>query len=165
MFCLFLAANALFIAIGFANDTTELIRRLGQVAVINLVPTFLGAHMNHVANACGFYYERYVRLHTWLAGVVIVLYTVLAVKQTDYDGPSHYVTGILASSSFSIIIHRGYAIVGWMERILKGCAYHLHTIMITEGPLTLPAVLVFIVLMVNTLLFCRPRLGAFRAPP
>ncbi|KAI1358855.1 hypothetical protein F5Y08DRAFT_350380 [Xylaria arbuscula] len=108
MFCLFLVANVLSIAIGFPGDTSELIRRLGHVAVINLVPTFLGAHMNHVANACGFHYhyERYARLHTWLAGVVIVevvLHTVLAVKQTDYDGPSHYLTGILASSSIGAI--------------------------------------------------------------
>ncbi len=100
MFCLFLAANILSIVIGSANDATELIRRLGQVAVINLVPTFLGAHMNHVANACGFHYERYARLHTWLAAVVIVevvLHTVLAVKQTDYDGPAHHITEILVS--------------------------------------------------------------------
>ncbi|KAI3331122.1 hypothetical protein F4824DRAFT_514652 [Ustulina deusta] len=106
MFCLFLAANILSIVIGSANDATELIRRLGQVAVINLVPTFLGAHMNHVANACGFHYERYARLHTWLAAVVIVevvLHTVLAVKQTDYDGPAHHITEILALLSIGAI--------------------------------------------------------------
>ncbi|KAI0190540.1 hypothetical protein F4808DRAFT_465644 [Astrocystis sublimbata] len=46
--------------------------------------------MNLIANACGIYCERYARLHTWLGIVVVikvVLHTILAVKQTDFDGP------------------------------------------------------------------------------
>ncbi|KAI1357150.1 hypothetical protein F5Y08DRAFT_275090 [Xylaria arbuscula] len=131
MFCLFLVANVLSIAIEFPDDTTELIRRLGHVAVINLVPTFLGAHMNHVANACGFHYERYARLHTWLAGVVIVevvLHTVLAVKQTDYDGPSYYVTGILASSSIGAIAVFSVPVI---RRRMFELFTHTHTLLVT----------------------------------
>ncbi|KAI0525815.1 hypothetical protein F5B22DRAFT_254985 [Xylaria bambusicola] len=133
MFCLFLAVNILSIVIGSANDTTELIRRLGQVAIINLVPTFLGAHMNHVANACGFHYERYARLHTWLAAVVIVevvLHTVLAVKQTGYDGPSHHVTGILASSSIGAIAVFSVPVI--RRRMFELFTY-IHTLLVTAA--------------------------------
>ncbi|KAI1288753.1 hypothetical protein F5Y03DRAFT_389042 [Xylaria venustula] len=133
MFCLFLAANTLSIVIGSANDTTELIRRLGQVAIINLVPTFLGAHMNHAANAYGFHYERYARLHTWLAGVGIVevvSHTVLAVKQTGYDGPAHHITGILASSSIGAIAVFSVPVI--RRRMFELFTY-IHTLLVTAA--------------------------------
>ncbi|KAI0191344.1 hypothetical protein F4808DRAFT_443927 [Astrocystis sublimbata] len=131
LLCLFLIANALAIAVGSSNSTPEVIRRLGQVAVINLIPILLGAQMNHIANVCGVHYERYSRAHHWLAVVFTaeaILHTVLAVRQDGYKGPARHVPGVLASSSIGAL---AISSLPFIRHRMFELFTNIHTILVT----------------------------------
>ncbi|KAI3341951.1 hypothetical protein F4824DRAFT_269740 [Ustulina deusta] len=133
VFCLLIIANALSIAVGPADNTSTVVQSLGQVAVINLIPVSLGAHMNHVANACGVPYERYSRFHSWLGAIVVAeaaLHSVLAAEQHGYGGPAHYVTGILATSSIGAIAVMS---LPWFRRRMFELFTNLHTLLVTAA--------------------------------
>jgi hypothetical protein len=65
---LFLAANVYALKAG-VNDTSSFIRRSGLLAVINMVPLFLGGQMNLIASHCGIGLRGYTRMHRWLGRV------------------------------------------------------------------------------------------------
>lgn len=67
----FLAVNALFLSLG-VRDIDAFIQRSGLLCSINLLPLFLGGHMNILANYCGIGMQVYARLHRWLGRVAVL---------------------------------------------------------------------------------------------
>lgn len=101
----FLLVNGLCLGIGVdsGQGPTKLTRRLGEIALINLMPLFCGAHMNSIATICGISYERYSIAHIWIGVVVILeiaLHTLLAVLQGG--NPIHNMAGLVVRRSLIV---------------------------------------------------------------
>ena len=81
---LFLAGNVCYASIRVGNLEVAS-QRLGQLALINLIPVCAGGHMNFIASICGIRYEYFARAHRWL-GVIVILqitaHTVLPIVRT-----------------------------------------------------------------------------------
>ncbi|KAK7924653.1 hypothetical protein PG985_006707 [Apiospora marii] len=73
--CSLLALNILYVTLD-NDDIESVVRRLGHMALVNLVPTSCGAHMNQLASICGIHHDRYFRFHAYL-GVLFVAEAIL----------------------------------------------------------------------------------------
>ncbi|KAI1416927.1 hypothetical protein F5Y13DRAFT_185764 [Hypoxylon sp. FL1857] len=104
---------------------------------MNLMPLFCGAHMNHIASACGIHHDRYSRSHMWLGVVVIVevaLHTILVILQGN--SLIHNVAGSVASGSVATIALFSLPVIQrWMFELFT----NLHTLLaiVTLGALWL----------------------------
>jgi hypothetical protein len=70
------------------EDIPSLVRRLGVMSTINLMPLVLGEHMNFVANRCGVSLRAYAHMHEWLGGVAILeglVHVVAAVSSQSFN--------------------------------------------------------------------------------
>ena len=95
LFCCLLAVNTLYVSVG-NDDIDEAARRLGRVALINLIPISGGAHMNHIVSICGIHHDRYFRFHACLGAVFAVevaLHTILALRHWSISD----IAGLLVS--------------------------------------------------------------------
>jgi hypothetical protein len=78
---IFLARNIACLIV--KEDISSLVRRLGVMSTINLMPLVLGEYINFVANSCRVCLRAYTYIHKWLRGVAILeglLHAVVAVS-------------------------------------------------------------------------------------
>lgn len=91
VFCFLLTTNILYVSVDNAN-IDEVVKRLGHMALVNLVPISCGAHMNHIASICGIHHDRYFRFHTCL-GIVFtaesILHAVFTLQRRSFSTISH----------------------------------------------------------------------------
>ncbi|KAI1642175.1 uncharacterized protein F4817DRAFT_369653 [Daldinia loculata] len=100
LLCVILTINGLCVGVNVRDGVSEVAKRLGRVALVNLVPISCGAHMNYVISICGIRLDQYARLHAWLGGIVIVEVTLHTIFGR---GAIHDIAGLLASCSVWII--------------------------------------------------------------
>ncbi|KAH7031024.1 uncharacterized protein B0I36DRAFT_288807 [Microdochium trichocladiopsis] len=83
IFLVFFAANGLYVAVN-NRSSGEATKRLGSIAMVNLVAVSTGAHMNQLVSSCGISPGLYHRLHTCIGLTLVVEATahiVLQVRQ------------------------------------------------------------------------------------
>jgi predicted ferric reductase len=104
LFVLFLASNVLSVVIGFKDSS--IMKRMGLMSVINLVPLALGGRMNFIASRCKIRPQTYERIHRWVAKVAIVeglLHSSMAVASRSWSLP----TIVAAATLTTILISSG----------------------------------------------------------
>jgi len=77
---IFILGNILCVTIGIHNFS-DLSNRTALASTINLIPLFLGGHMNWVVSRCGISFESYSCVHRWLGRVSIaegILHAIIA---------------------------------------------------------------------------------------
>ncbi|KAH7012662.1 uncharacterized protein B0I36DRAFT_356044 [Microdochium trichocladiopsis] len=71
IFLAFFAANGLYVAVN-SHSSEGAMKRLGSVAIVNLIAASIGAHMNQLVSSCGISPELYLRLHTCIGLTFVV---------------------------------------------------------------------------------------------
>ncbi len=89
---IFILGNILCVTIGIHNSS-DLADRTALASTINLIPLFLGGHMNWIISRCGVRFESYSRIHRWLGRVSIaegILHAIIASvgDKTDFRSQS-----------------------------------------------------------------------------
>lgn len=70
---LFLAVNAFCLRMAIKVKTIpEFLKKSGLIAIVNLMPLYLGSRMNLIGSLCGVGLETYSRIHRWLGRTVII---------------------------------------------------------------------------------------------
>lgn len=107
LLCVLLIVNGLCIGVN-ATDVSEVAQRAGRVALVNLIPIFCGAHMNHIASICGIRYKSFSRSHILLGAIFIAEATLHVVLTLVHEGvervePSYDIGGLIVSCSSTAI--------------------------------------------------------------
>lgn len=132
---LFLAGNVLPIAIGTKN--TSVMKRMGTMSVINLVPLALGSHMNLIASWWRIRPQSYERMHRWVGKVAILeglIHSVMAAVSKLPRSPPAVTAAIVLATIFltsNVFVRRHlYEVFLKLHLILAGAlviAIWLHT--------------------------------------
>ncbi|KAI1489421.1 hypothetical protein F5X96DRAFT_683938 [Biscogniauxia mediterranea] len=143
LFGCLLVANGLYIGVGNTSiDEAE--RRLGHVALINLVLMSCGAHMNHIVSICGIRHDRYFRFHASLGSIFTaeaVLHTILALRNWSIGD----MAGLIASCSVgatavsSLLCHWLFELFSLIHMLLSSATlvalwFHLPSTPLNERP-------------------------------
>jgi hypothetical protein len=127
LFLLFLGSNVLCVFIGFKDSSV--IKRMGIMSVINLVPLALGGHMNFIVSRCKIGPQSYERMHRWVGKVAIVqglihsIGTVVSNLPSGRTPPAIIATTVLATiflTSNVFVRRRFYEVFLKLHLLLAG---------------------------------------------
>lgn len=95
---IYLASNLLVLFLGL-HGVQQLEKRAALMAIINMVPLFLGGRTNPVADALGISIQSYYFAHNWIGRVFILeamLYSIIVLTLRPRPGPTT-TSGIIIS--------------------------------------------------------------------
>jgi hypothetical protein len=105
MLGLYFFVNGFFMGYGIhkTNLKQELFVRSGTMAIINMIPLFLGGRTNILSNFLGISFHTYYLAHHWIGRMVIVLSILHIGLHTGSGKPSSYMRSQVSALTVSIL--------------------------------------------------------------